>query len=73
VVVDPATSRGAPWRSAIVSFRHAAEDPTVLCRRLDAAGIVVSLREDPQGRKSLRVAPHFYTSDAEIDALLGHL
>lgn len=57
--------------SGITSFRAASDAlTTALQKQLDERRIVVSLREDPSGRKCIRVAPHFYTSDAEIEALL---
>ena len=62
-LVTPAPS--GPPRSGIVSFT-ADEDRTVsLYRRLMAAGTVIALREGV-----IRVSPHVYNTDAEIDALL---
>ncbi len=58
---------GTQW-SAIVSFssdRHASSD---LIRRLAEAGVSVSLREG-----LVRVSPHFYNDDEEIDRLLAAL
>lgn len=60
--------------SGITSFRHRTASQTLaLYQRLDAQGIVTSLRDDPRGDKCVRLAPHFYTSDAEIDRLLENL
>ena len=41
-----------------------------LYRSLDAAKIVTSLRHDPSGRACIRVAPHFYSTQAELERLL---
>lgn len=52
-------------RSAIVAFDSDRFPVRDLQQRLRAADIVVSLRQG-----ALRVAPHFYNTEAEIDALL---
>jgi selenocysteine lyase/cysteine desulfurase len=52
-------------RSGIVSFRHPAVDSAELCERLHAAGVIVSLRGD-----LIRVSPHFYNTEDELDQLL---
>jgi selenocysteine lyase/cysteine desulfurase len=57
----------------ITSFYDPAEDMAALHKRLLAEGIVVSLRADPTGRFVIRVAPHFYSTEAEIQALLKAL
>jgi selenocysteine lyase/cysteine desulfurase len=57
--------------SGIVSFRRDGTDMEALCKALDQAGIVTSLRHDLAGRACIRVAPHFYTSDAELERLLA--
>lgn len=60
------TTRGG--RSGIVSLRPA--DPAATSSRLDAGGVSHSQREG-----TIRLAPHCYTTDAEIDralALLAH-
>lgn len=56
--------------SGIVSFGGDADEVRALHARLDAARIVTSLRADRTGAPCIRIAPHFYTSDAEVDALL---
>jgi cysteine desulfurase / selenocysteine lyase len=57
--------------SGITSFQHRTGDDTIaLHRSLDQRAIVTSLRDDPKGNKCIRIAPHFYTSDAEIESLL---
>lgn len=60
--------------SGITSFRyHTTDDTVALYRRLDAKAIVTSLRDDPQGNKCVRIAPHFYTTDVEVETLLENL
>ncbi len=59
--------------SGIVSFRREGSDMERLYRALDARGIVVSLRHDPSGRACVRVAPHFYNVEAELERLLAEL
>lgn len=55
-------------RSGIVCFRQPGVDPAVLAERLRAAGVIVSLRGD-----AIRVSPHFYNTEAELDRLLDTL
>jgi cysteine desulfurase / selenocysteine lyase len=59
--------------SSIVSFRRAGVDLQQLQRSLDARGIIVSLRHDPQGQACVRVAPHFYNTHDELNRLLAQL
>ena len=39
-------------------------------QRLAEAGIIVSLRTDRQGQKYLRLSPHFYNTDAELQRVV---
>ena len=58
---------GAQW-SGIVSFaspRHTSEE---ILARLDQGGVSVSLREG-----LIRVSPHFYNTEGEIDGFLKEL
>lgn len=66
-VLGPATSPSA----GIVSFRREGTDSATLCRSLDQAGVITSLRHDLAGRDCIRVAPHFYNTEAEIERLLA--
>jgi cysteine desulfurase/selenocysteine lyase len=59
--------------SGIVSFHREGEDMQALYRKLDAQRFVVSLRQDPAGRACLRVAPHFYNTQAELEQLIAAL
>jgi cysteine desulfurase/selenocysteine lyase len=55
-------------RSGIVSFHHPAVDSAELCERLHAADVIVSLRGD-----LIRVSPHFYNTEDDLDRLLAEL
>jgi len=59
---------GRRERSGIVSFRHRALDSAQLYERLQTAGVIVSLRGD-----LIRVSPHFYNTEDELDRLLAVL
>jgi cysteine desulfurase / selenocysteine lyase len=59
--------------SGIVSCYKPGIDLTVLHQTLLEAGIVTSLRVDRAGQKYLRVSPHFYNTDAEIQRMLQML
>jgi selenocysteine lyase/cysteine desulfurase len=53
------------FRSGIVAFRHPRQTSDECQANLAGAGIVTSVRED-----WVRVSPHFYNSEDEIDRLL---
>ncbi len=55
-------------RSGIISFRHPTVPPAALAGRLRAAGVIVSLRGD-----LIRVAPHFYNTEEDLERLLREL
>lgn len=59
--------------TGITSFHDPGGDMAALHKKLLAEGIIVSLRADPAGRPILRAAPHFYTTEREIEALLNAL
>jgi cysteine desulfurase / selenocysteine lyase len=56
--------------SGIVSFHRPGADLAALHQKLADAGIVTSLRTDRTGQKYIRLSPHFYNSDAELDRVL---
>ncbi|HUA39119.1 MAG TPA: aminotransferase class V-fold PLP-dependent enzyme, partial [Candidatus Sulfopaludibacter sp.] len=56
--------------SSIVSFHHAGKDLTALHKKLAEAGIVASLRTDRAGKNYLRLSPHYYNTDAELQRVL---
>lgn len=70
-----ATSGGdmAALPTGITSFYDPREDMAALHKKLIDEGIIVSLRDNPAGRPSIRAAPHFYSTEAEIQALLKAL
>lgn len=60
--------------TGILSFRPPeGKDPVSVCRALDGAGFVLSVRDDLEGRKSLRFAPHFYNTPNEVQGMLAVL
>jgi cysteine desulfurase / selenocysteine lyase len=60
------TPQGREHRGGIVAV--APPDPVAASERLTAAGVTHSLRE-----RAIRLSPHFYNTDEEIDAALGLL
>jgi selenocysteine lyase/cysteine desulfurase len=60
----------AALSSGIISFHKTGADLPVLHSKLDAAGIVTSLRTDRKGQKYIRLSPHFYNTDAELQRLV---
>jgi len=60
------TPEAREHRGGIVAV--APRDPVAASERLTAAGVTHSLRE-----QAIRLSPHFYNTDAEIDAALGLL
>jgi cysteine desulfurase / selenocysteine lyase len=53
--------------SGIVSFFRAGQDPTPLHQKLLDAKVVTSLRGSRGGKKYIRMSPHFYNTDAELE------
>ncbi len=66
---------GAPPENAsgIVSFHRPGADMAALHARLAADAIHTSLRTDRAGRRYLRLSPHYYNTDAELDRALARL
>ena len=60
----------APNLSGIVSFHRAGEEMAALHSKLAAANIVTSLRGDRAGNRYLRLSPHFYNTDEELNRVL---
>jgi selenocysteine lyase/cysteine desulfurase len=56
--------------SGIVSFHRPGSDLAPLHQKLEAAGIITSLRGDRAGRQYIRLSPHFYITDAELQRML---
>ena len=56
--------------SGIVSFHRPGSDLAALHQKLTDAGVVTSLRTDRTGQKYIRLSPHFYNTDAELERVL---
>lgn len=65
VITSP---RGAGEASGILCFRRPGFDTEKLFRKLSAARVVASLREG-----SIRLAPHLYNNEKEVERVLGLL
>ena len=59
--------------SGIVTFFKAGEDMADLQQKLTAANIITSLRVDRKGQKYVRLSPHFYNTDAELQRVMEEL
>lgn len=66
---------GAPPANAggITTFHREGADIPALHAKLEAAGVITSLRTDRSGRRHLRLSPHYYNTDAELDRALSLL
>lgn len=60
------SDRSGEGRSAILTFEVPGVDPAAAARLLEAEGVVLSARGG-----GLRISPHGYTTEAEIDTLLA--
>lgn len=56
--------------SGITSFYQPGQDLAQLHQKLLAANIVTSLRVDRTGQRYIRLSPHFYNTDAELNRML---
>ena len=56
--------------SGIVSFNRPGSDLSALHQKLGEAGVVTSLRTDRTGQHYIRLSPHFYNTDAELERVL---
>jgi len=59
--------------SSIISFSRDGVDLATLNQKLLDAGIFTSLRVDRTGQKYIRLSPHFYNTDAELQKTLALL
>jgi selenocysteine lyase/cysteine desulfurase len=59
--------------SGIISFHRPGADLPALHQKLLAAKIITSLRTDRSGQHYLRLSPHFYNPDAELQRVLERL
>jgi selenocysteine lyase/cysteine desulfurase len=60
----------AETASGIVSFSRSGEDLAVLHQKLLDANIITSLRGDRSGQKYIRLSPHFYNTDTELQRVI---
>ena len=58
---------------AIISFFQPGKDLAALHKKMKEAGIVTSLRVDRRGQNYIRLSPHFYNTEAEIQKMLETL
>ncbi len=56
--------------SGIITFYREGAGMAALCEKLEAANIIASLRADRSGRQHLRLSPHFYNTDAELQRVV---
>jgi selenocysteine lyase/cysteine desulfurase len=56
--------------SGIISFFHGTKDLPALHQALTSHNIITSLRTDRSGQQYIRLSPHFYTTDTELQRLL---
>jgi selenocysteine lyase/cysteine desulfurase len=56
--------------SAIVSFFKPEQDMAALHQTLTDSQIVTSLRTDRKNQRYIRLSPHFYNTDAELERVL---
>ena len=59
--------------SAIITFHRLGTDLVALHQKLLQANIVTSLRLDRTGQQYIRLSPHFYNTDAELQRFLEWL
>ena len=64
----PAANSGS-----IVSFFKPGADLPALHQRLIEQNVVTSLRADRSGQRCIRLSPHFYNTDAELQRVLEFL
>lgn len=56
--------------SGIVTFHRPGQDMTALHEKLANANIITSLRTDRAGQRYIRLSPHFYNTDAELERVV---
>ncbi len=64
---------GDDQASAIISCTGPGADMTAMHDKLKQAGMVTSLRTDREGRRYVRLSPHFYNTDDEFRRVLAAL
>lgn len=56
--------------SGIITFHRPGEDMAALHEKLTEANIITSLRTDRAGQRYIRLSPHFYNTDAELQRVV---
>ena len=56
--------------SGIITFYREGAGMAALYEKLEAANIIASLRANRSGRQHLRLSPHFYNTDAELQRVV---
>ena len=56
--------------SGIATFFQPGKDLAPLHKKLADAGVIASLRSDRKGQSYIRLSPHFYNTDAELQRVL---
>jgi len=56
--------------SGIITFFQPGKDSAPLHKKLADAGVIASLRGDRKGQSYLRLSPHFYNTDPELQRVL---
>jgi len=56
--------------SGITTFFTPGKNLAELNQKLADAGVITSLRTDRRGQNYIRISPHFYTTDAELQRVL---
>jgi selenocysteine lyase/cysteine desulfurase len=56
--------------SGIISFLRPGTDMSSLHERLEQAAVIASLRTDRTGQQYIRLSPHYYNTDAELQRVL---
>lgn len=67
--LDQSTPPDASWKSAIISMSHPNKDLGALYADLKQQGVVLSYRKNREGQNFLRLSPHFYNTEDEIDRI----
>jgi selenocysteine lyase/cysteine desulfurase len=56
--------------SSITAIHRPGQDMSALYEKLSANGVIASLRTDRKSQKYLRLSPHFYNTDAELQRVV---
>ena len=62
--------RGRKPRAGLFRFIREGTDVSELHQKLAAENIITSLRVDRKGRRYIRLSPHFYNTDAELQRVM---